>query len=81
MRRWLTPGRETLTALLFLAPWIVGFTVFIAGPTIASLVLGFTRFDILRPPKFVGLGELRAHAEQRSPILGIVGAHLLLRDR
>jgi multiple sugar transport system permease protein len=42
---------------LFLAPWIIGFTVFIAGPTVASLFLSLTRFDILRPPLFIGLGN------------------------
>lgn len=53
--------REWLTGYLFLAPWIVGFTVFVAGPTLASLALSLTRYDVLRPPVFIGLGNyLRA---------------------
>ncbi|MGN9914113.1 carbohydrate ABC transporter permease [Phytohabitans sp. LJ34] len=57
--------RSTLTrqegrwALLFLAPWIVGFLVFYAGPMLASLWLSFTDYDIVNPPRFVGLDNYR----------------------
>src|SRR5690348_5707121 len=47
--------REARYAYLFLAPWIIGFLVFVAGPIIASLVLSFTQYDISNPPIFVGL--------------------------
>lgn len=42
-------------AYLFLAPWIFGFLAFTIGPTLASLYLSFTRFDLLTPPRWVGL--------------------------
>src|SRR5690606_8078529 len=42
-------------AWLFIAPWVLGFLIFTAGPMIASLYLSFTEYDVLRPPKAVGL--------------------------
>jgi multiple sugar transport system permease protein len=46
--------RRSLTAFLFLAPWLLGFLVFTLGPVLASLYLSFTKFDLLRPPVWVG---------------------------
>jgi multiple sugar transport system permease protein len=46
--------RRSLTAFLFLAPWLVGFLVFTLGPVLASLYLSFTKFDLLRPPTWIG---------------------------
>jgi multiple sugar transport system permease protein len=51
--------RESRWALLFLAPWIIGFLVFYAGPMVASLWLSFTDYDIINPPTFVGLDNYR----------------------
>ena len=49
--------RETLAALAFIAPWIIGFIVFTAGPMVISLGLSFTNYDVLQPARtqFVGL--------------------------
>ena len=55
--RW-TAGqrREALWIALFLAPWIVGFLVFSAGPMAWSLWLSFTDYDPLRDSaNFIGL--------------------------
>jgi multiple sugar transport system permease protein len=46
--------RRSLTAFLFLTPWLLGFLVFTLGPVLASLYLSFTKFDLLRPPMWVG---------------------------
>jgi multiple sugar transport system permease protein len=46
--------RRILTAFLFLSPWLLGFLVFTLGPVLASLYLSFTKFDLLRPPVWVG---------------------------
>jgi len=40
--------REALLAYAFLAPWIVGFFAFVAGPILASLYLSLTRYDIAK---------------------------------
>jgi multiple sugar transport system permease protein len=39
---------------LFASPWIVGFVLFLAGPILAALILGFTWYDGRRPPTWVG---------------------------
>jgi len=47
--------REALEGLLYLSPWIIGFIVFVAGPLLASFYLSFTKYNVLRPPQFIGL--------------------------
>lgn len=47
--------RDTLAGILFAMPWILGFTLFLAYPLIASLYYSFTSFSILKPPRWVGL--------------------------
>jgi multiple sugar transport system permease protein len=51
--------QETRWAYVFLAPWIFGLVVFTAGPMLASLVLSFTRYDVISAPSFVGLDNYR----------------------
>jgi multiple sugar transport system permease protein len=41
----------------FLSPWLVGFFLFTLGPTLVSLYLSFTDFDLLRTPHWIGLGN------------------------
>ncbi len=50
-------GRESLTGLLFVAPFIVGFVLFSLLPMAASLVLSLTDFDPREPDAitFIGL--------------------------
>jgi multiple sugar transport system permease protein len=40
---------------LFISPWLIGFTIFTAGPIVASLVLSFFRWSLIRPPRFIGV--------------------------
>ena len=47
--------REAILFYLCISPWLLGFTVFILGPVLASLGLSFTRWDLLSDPVFVGL--------------------------
>jgi len=47
--------REALTGYLFIGPWLIGFIVFFLGPIIASLILSFTRWNIVGDPIWVGL--------------------------
>jgi ABC-type sugar transport system permease subunit len=51
--------RESTWGLLFLAPWIVGFLLFFAGPMLASLVASFTDLVLVRPgaTRFIGLAN------------------------
>lgn len=47
--------RRLRTGLLFVSPWLLGFLIFVAYPVIASFYYGFTVYDIVRPPTWVGL--------------------------
>lgn len=55
--RRLTSGerRELLVGLLFASPWLLGFLAFTLFPILSSLYYSFTRYDLLRPPVFLGL--------------------------
>jgi len=46
-------------AILFLAPSLLGLIVFTLIPIIASLGLSFTDWNLLSPPKFVGLQNFK----------------------
>jgi len=48
---------DTLTAYAFLSPWIIGFLLFSGVPIIASFALGFTKWDFVSPPQFIGLAN------------------------
>ncbi|MFG2107263.1 carbohydrate ABC transporter permease [Micromonospora chersina] len=60
-RRRRTPlaRREARWAYVFLAPWIVGFLAFTAGPMVASLWLSFTEYDVINAPRWTGLDNYR----------------------
>jgi len=46
---------EFRPALLFLLPNILGFLAFTAGPVLGSLVLSFTSWNLLSPPRWAGM--------------------------
>ena len=46
--------RRRLVALL-MAPWIIGFSVFFVYPLLTSAYLSFNHYDLLSPPRWVGL--------------------------
>jgi multiple sugar transport system permease protein len=41
--------------LAFISPWIIGFLGFFVYPLILSLYYSFTEYNLLQPPKWVGL--------------------------
>lgn len=47
--------RDNKAAFLFLLPWFAGLLLITAGPMAASLLLGFTDYNLLQPPEFNGL--------------------------
>ncbi len=54
-----TPRRrqEAFLGILFASPWLVGFLVFGLYPMIMSLYFSLCRYDVLRIPQFIGLGN------------------------
>jgi multiple sugar transport system permease protein len=47
--------KQNRAAYLFLLPWFVGLALVTVGPMAASLALSFTRYNLLSPPKFIGI--------------------------
>jgi multiple sugar transport system permease protein len=47
--------RQALWAYVFLLPWVIGLVVFWAGPILASFYFSFSRYDVITPPRFIGL--------------------------
>jgi multiple sugar transport system permease protein len=45
--------------LLLMSPWLVGFTVFFGYPLVMSAYLSFHHYDLLSPPRWVGLANYR----------------------
>ena len=74
--RWkLTPSRrEALWGYVFIGPWLIGLVLFTAGPMIASMVLSFTDFNMLRPTeaKFIGLDNYIRMANDPTVITSVV---------
>ena len=52
-RRWL--NAESITAMLFILPSLIGFTVFYAVPAVRGIWISFTDWDLLREAKFIGI--------------------------
>jgi multiple sugar transport system permease protein len=55
---------EALWGLFCIAPWLVGFVALTAEPMLASLFISLTDYDVLSPPRWVGL---RNYAEMVGP--------------
>jgi multiple sugar transport system permease protein len=47
--------RRNAAGYLFLTPWLIGFFGLTLGPTLASLYLSFTDYDLLTAPRWAGL--------------------------
>lgn len=47
--------RSLRNGLLFIAPWVIGFLSFTAGPMLASLYFSFTSYNVLSPARWVGV--------------------------
>jgi multiple sugar transport system permease protein len=49
------PADDTKLAILFIAPALIGFLVFMLWPTVRGIYLSFTSFNLLTPPEWTGL--------------------------
>ncbi len=62
-RRWRKSRftrRALAAALLFQAPWIIGFAAFLLYPAVASFYYSFTDYTILNAPRWSGLSNYSA---------------------
>lgn len=55
--------REALAAIGFLAPGLIAFLVFTLGPAVYSLFVGFTRWNGLTAPEWIGVQNYVALAQ------------------
>ncbi len=62
-------GREAVSGLIFVAPFIIGFVLFSALPMLASLALSLTDFDPRRPEEIRFIGIENYLQMTRDPIL------------
>jgi multiple sugar transport system permease protein len=47
--------RHLIQGLLFVSPWLFGFLALTVYPLIFSFYISLTRYDLIRPPQFIGL--------------------------
>jgi multiple sugar transport system permease protein len=55
--RW---WRRNFTYFVFLSPWLIGFLIWTGGPLLGSIYLSLTQYDIMTPPKWLGLQNYQA---------------------
>jgi len=80
---------EAVAGYLFIAPWLIGFFIWTAGPMLYSILLSLQETDLLTPAKFVGGGNYVALTADRlfwkslgntayysvfSVVLGLIGS-------
>lgn len=49
--------KKSLTGYAFISPWLIGFLAFTAYPFLTSVYLSFTRYNIVKPPVWIGTGN------------------------
>ena len=47
--------RKNFAGYAFLTPWLVGFFLLAIGPILFSLYLSFTKYNVINPPRWIGL--------------------------
>lgn len=53
MKNW----KDKIAPIVFLAPWIAGFLILTLLPMAMSLYFSFTNYNLLTPPKYIGLSN------------------------
>ena len=46
---------EAIAGYLMIAPWLFGFLLLTAGPILVSVMLAFCDYDVLHPPRYIGM--------------------------
>jgi len=55
--------REALEGYLAISPWIIGFLIFVFGPILASFILSFHKWNLLKPAQWVGFRNYQSMIE------------------
>jgi multiple sugar transport system permease protein len=51
--------RQSFAGVFCASPWIIGFIIFGGGPMLFSLLMSFCDYDILNPPRLIGMDNYR----------------------
>ncbi|MGI6565799.1 MAG: sugar ABC transporter permease [Firmicutes bacterium] len=54
MSKWL---KRNMEGYLFILPWLIGVLLLALGPMAASLGLSLTKYEILTPPRYIGMAN------------------------
>ncbi len=54
-----TEQRKVFWGFFFASPWLLGFVIFVLGPSLASLYYSFTNYRLGRTPEWIGLENYR----------------------
>lgn len=49
--------KEAIAGMLLVSPWVLGFLLFTIGPLVASFLMSLCWYEILRPPRYIGLAN------------------------
>jgi multiple sugar transport system permease protein len=52
--------KDSIAAYLFLSPALFIFALFVGGPIVMTIFLGFTEYNIISPIKFIGLTNFKS---------------------
>ncbi|MEA3344952.1 MAG: sugar ABC transporter permease [Chloroflexota bacterium] len=50
-------NKNMIKGLLFISPWLIGFLLWAVYPIAASFYYSLTRYDLINPPRFIGLSN------------------------
>lgn len=65
--------REILLGFLFVSPWLIGFLLWTVYPLASSFYYSFTRYDLLRPAVWIGLGNYIELFTEDATFLKVIG--------
>ncbi len=57
--------KEAIAGYIFILPAVLGFILWTAGPMLYSLWLSFHSWNLIQPPKWIGLGNFRKMWDDR----------------
>jgi multiple sugar transport system permease protein len=49
--------KKSIVPYIYVLPWIIGFILFTGGPIIFTIILSFTKWDLITPPIWIGLSN------------------------
>lgn len=70
--------QRALLGYLFIAPTVIGLCLFIVGPMIYSFILSFYKWNVFRPPEYIGLDNFTRLAGDERVFVSFKNTFLLV---